>query len=134
VTLTATSRRKEAAEEGPAPADAASGATTYAQQAGQAGEAAAGIVKNSTRIPSLSNTAAYRVPDVLDRTAGVIGEVKNTAYQSYTAQLRDLVRFAKDPDQGLSPLLLWTRPDTELSDPLQDAIDRGDIIRRFIGK
>jgi hypothetical protein len=34
-------------------------------------------------------------PDVLDRNAGVIGEVKNVASLSYTSQLRDDVLYAQ---------------------------------------
>jgi hypothetical protein len=49
-----------------------------AAQLGRPGEAAAGIVKNSDRIASASGTAAYRVPDVLNHSARVIGEVKTS--------------------------------------------------------
>lgn len=61
--------------------------------AGNAGEAAAGIIKNTTRIPSASGTAAYRIPDQL--TATVLGEVKNVKHLSYTAQLQDFVAYAQ---------------------------------------
>jgi restriction endonuclease fold toxin 7 of polymorphic toxin system len=64
--------------------------------AGEAGEALAGIVKNTERIPSLSGTAAYRVPDILDNSAKVIGEVKNyNGTVSLTAQIKDDIAFAQ---------------------------------------
>jgi Restriction endonuclease fold toxin 7 len=53
--------------------------------AGEAGEALANIVKNTERIPSLTGAAAYRVPDILDSSAKVIGEVKN--YTTTTVSL-----------------------------------------------
>ncbi|MEL6340578.1 MAG: putative toxin, partial [Myxococcota bacterium] len=104
--------------------------TQLAQQLGRAGESAAGIVKNTSRIPSLSGTASFRVPDVLDFAAGVVGEVKNVSQLSYTQQLRDFAAFAKD--QGLR-FELTVRQGTRLSKPLQRAVDAGDItLRRLL--
>jgi RHS repeat-associated protein len=93
-----------------------------ARQLGRAGEA--GIVKNTERIPSASKTAEYRIPDILDRSAGVIGEVKNVAKQSYTRQLRDTVAYAKEAQLEAQ---LIVRTDTQLTRPLQAAVDAGDI-------
>jgi len=61
--------------------------------AGNAGEASAGIVKNTQRIPSLSGNAAYRIPDELGN--GVLGEVKNVSSLSYSSQLRDFAGYAQ---------------------------------------
>jgi len=57
-----------------------------ARQLGAAGELASGIVKNTARIPS-STGAAYRIPDVLDDMAKIIGDVKNVSYLRLTKQL-----------------------------------------------
>mgnify|MGYP003541520247 CR=1 FL=1 len=48
-----------------------------ARALGQAGEAAADIIKNTTRIPSATGTAAYRIPDGL--TSTTLTEVKNVS-------------------------------------------------------
>jgi hypothetical protein len=96
-----------------------------ARQLGLAGETAAGIVKNTTRIDSLTGIAKYRVPDVLNRSAQLIGEVKNVSRLSYTNQLRDFVRYAKQ--QGFR-FELMARQGTRLSTALQQAIDAGGII------
>ena len=50
--------------------------TMLARQLGILGEQAANILKNTQHIPSATGTAQYRVPDVLDHTRKVIGDVK----------------------------------------------------------
>jgi RHS repeat-associated protein len=90
--------------------------------AGQQGETAAGIVKNSQRIPSLTGTAAYRIPDELG--AGALGEVKNVASLSYTRQLRDFMMYSHQ--NGLT-FSLYVRGSTSLSGPLQQLVDSGAI-------
>jgi hypothetical protein len=99
--------------------------TLRARQLGVAGEAGAGILKNTTRIPSLGRSAAYRIPDVLDRVAGLLGEVKNVGKLSYSSQLRDFVNYSQQ--EGLR-FELTTREGTKLSGPLQRAVDAGDIL------
>ena len=89
---------------------------------GRAGEEAAGIVKNTERIPSASGTAAYRIPDSLSEIA--IGEVKNVSRLSYTRQLRDFAAYAGE--KGLR-FDLTVRAGTRLSGPLQEAVDNGTI-------
>jgi len=98
--------------------------------AGSEGEAAAGIVKNTQRIPSLSDSAAYRIPDELGN--GVLGEVKNVSNLSYSSQLRDFAAYAQQ--QGLQ-FNLYVRGSTTLSGPLQAAVDDGTInlIRKLPG-
>ncbi|GAA3819456.1 hypothetical protein CSO01_05480 [Cellulomonas soli] len=90
--------------------------------AGAAGEQAAGIIKNTQRIPSLSGTASYRIPDELTSTA--LGEVKNVANLSYTNQLRDFAAYAEQEGMGFN---LYVRDSTTLSGPLQDAVSAGQI-------
>lgn len=90
--------------------------------AGVAGEQAAGIIKNTQRIPSLSGTASYRIPDELTSTA--LGEVKNVANLSYTNQLRDFAAYAQQEGLGFN---LYVRGSTTLSGPLQDAVSAGQI-------
>ena len=90
---------------------------------GAAGEAAAGIVKNTTRIPSASGKAAYRIPDELN--SSVLGEVKNVSHLNYTSQLRDFAAYAKQ--EGLT-FTLYTRGSTTFSSTLRTEIDAGRIV------
>jgi len=96
---------------------------------GQQGLQAAGITQNTTRIPSLTGTAAYRVPDGLNHTTRVISEVKNVSSLSYTEQLRDFVLWAQANNYTFE---LWVRSTTTLSGPLQQAISSGHIVLRFL--
>jgi RHS repeat-associated protein len=91
-----------------------------ARTAGVAGEQAAGIIKNTQRIPSLSGTASFRIPDELTSTA--LGEVKNVVNLSYTNQLRDFAAYAQQDGPGFN-----------LHVALQDALSAGQInlIRNF---
>jgi hypothetical protein len=63
--------------------------------AGKVGEEAAGFVKNTQRIPSLTGTANFRVPDMLDLSRGMVGESKNVARLSLTSQIKDDIAFAQ---------------------------------------
>ncbi|NOY57003.1 MAG: hypothetical protein GXP34_13610, partial [Actinobacteria bacterium] len=76
--------------------------------------------RNTDRIPSLSGTASYRIPDELN--AMVLGEVKNVGSLSYTNQLRDFAVYAQQ--EGLT-FNLYVRGSTQLSGPLQTAVDVG---------
>jgi RHS repeat-associated protein len=96
---------------------------------GQQGLQAAGITQNTTRIPSLTGTAAYRIPDGLNHTTRVISEVKNVSSLSYTNQLRDYVLWAQANNYTFE---LWVRPTTILSGPLQQAVSNGQIVLRFL--
>ena len=104
-------------------------ATRAARTLGRAGEEAAGIVRNTKRIDSLTGTAAFRVPDVLDEAAMIIGDVKNVGRLSFTRQLRDFTAFAKARDFTFE-LTVRAGDGTRLSGPLQQAIDAGDIVLR----
>ena len=107
----------------------AGAATRAARQLGRAGEAAAGIVKNTERIASATGTAAYRVPDVLNHSAKIIGEVKNVGSLSYTSQLRDFAAYAA---QNGYTFELTVRSTTQLSGALQQAVANGSIVLRFL--
>jgi len=98
---------------------------SVAQSLGQTGETLAGIVKNTTHIPSLTGTASYRIPDQLIRSQSLLSEVKNVAYQAYTSQIKDYLLYAQQ--QGFKFELI-VRQNTEFSKPLQRLIDAGRII------
>lgn len=100
-----------------------------ARQLGQAGEAAAGIVKNTERIASATGTASYRIPDILNHSTRVIGDVKNVGSLSYTSQLRDFAAYARANNYTFE---LFVRPTTQLSGPLQQAASNGEIVLRFL--
>lgn len=88
---------------------------------GKAGEAASGIIKNTTRIPSLTGTASYRIPDGLTDT--VLSEVKNySGTLSYTRQLKDFVMYSQSKELEMH---LYTN--ARLTSSLQDLVDSGVI-------
>lgn len=98
---------------------------------GQAGLHRAGIVQNKVPIRSLSGTANYRIPDGLDDVGIVLTEVKNVKRLSYTRQLRDFHAWASSQPIPYT-FELWVRSSTRLSQPLKDAIGRGDIVLRYL--
>jgi RHS repeat-associated protein len=98
-----------------------------ARALGVAGEAAAGIVKNTTRISSATGTAAFRVPDALSATA--LTEVKNVAKLSLTNQIRDFAAFAKETGRVFN---LVVRETTKLSRPLREFIKNEGINLKFL--
>jgi hypothetical protein len=102
-------------------------ATELAQKLGKAGEDAAEIVKNTTRIDSLSGKAAFRTPDELTLTT--LTEVKNVHYQDFSTQLQDSLHYAIMTSRQM---ILKVRPDTILSTTLQDAIKSGWIKLEFL--
>jgi hypothetical protein len=101
------------------------------QAVGKAGEAASGLIKNTSRIPSLSETASYRIPDGLDKANKVLSEVKNVNSLSYTNQLKDFASFAKNNGMRFD---LYVKQTTQLSGPLQQAINGGGIILKILKK
>lgn len=62
---------------------------------GKIGEKLSRLPKNTKHIESLSKTAKYRIPDYLDKTNKIIGDVKNVKKLSYTSQLRDFMLYAE---------------------------------------
>ncbi len=104
----------------PAPS---AGGIAASRQAGIVGERLAGINPAlKVRIPSMSGTANYRIPDAL--TSTTLTEVKNVATLSYTRQLDDFLMYSQS--QGMS-FNLVVRSNTTLSGPLQNLVDSGAI-------
>jgi len=99
-------------------------ATKTAGQLGREGMAATGIEQNTTRIPSATGTAAYRVPDGLNVQGKVLSEVKNVATQSYTNQIKDYVHYSQQNGYSFD---LYLRPTTQITQPLQTQITNGTI-------
>lgn len=67
------------------------------------------------------------IPDFYDIENGIIAESKNVANLSYTQQLHDYVKLAQDQN---TVLILYTRENSHISGPLQEAIDSGLIEHR----
>jgi hypothetical protein len=105
--------------------------TDLARQLGKEGEDAAKIVNAKQRIPSLSGTAKYRIPDELLQDQKILREIKNVSSQSYTNQLKDFNAWTK---QNGYQFILEVRPGAKLSGPLQQAINNGEIILKNIGQ
>jgi len=104
----------------------ASGGIAEARALGVAGEEALGV-SSKTRIPSLTGTAKYRIPDILTKTT--LGEVKNVSHLSLTRQVVDFHLHSQK--FGLD-FILYTRPSTTFSGPLQNLINNGSIIVKTI--
>ncbi|MFC3198298.1 DUF6443 domain-containing protein [Parapedobacter deserti] len=104
--------------------DATKGGVANARALGMAGEQAVGLSGAKTAIQVGGKT---RIPDALTRTT--LTEVKNVKSLSFTRQLRDFHTYSQQ--NGLD-FILYTRPNTTLSGPLQQAINNGSIIHRFI--
>lgn len=99
--------------------------------AGEAGELAAGIIKNTERISSSTGSAAYRVPDILDHANKIIGEVKNysTTTVNLTNQLKDDLAYAAANGYTME---LRVRQGAQLSQSVQQLVDQGKIaLTRF---
>ena len=100
-----------------------------AGQLGKEGMVGAGLEQNTTRIPSLSGTANYRVPDGLTNTT--LSEVKNVKTLSMTNQLNDYMQYSKQNGLGFD---LYVRPTTQLSGPLQQQVVNGNINLQLLPK
>jgi Restriction endonuclease fold toxin 7 len=93
--------------------------TALARQLGTSGENLAGINQAAkVRIPSLTNTAPYRIPDALTKTT--LTEVKNVSYLPYTSQLQDFSYYATQTGRQFN---LVVRANTVLSGPLEDIVN-----------
>ncbi len=101
--------------------------TKMARTLGKEGEKAVGTLGAKTRIPSLTGTAKYRIPDKL--TSTTLTEVKNVKSLSLTRQLKDFNIYSMQ--NGLQ-FQLYTRPTTTFSAPLKSLIDQGSIIVKTI--
>ena len=95
---------------------------------GKAGETAVGYPKNTKRIPSLTETAAYRVPDILNDY--FVGEVKNyTRPVRLTPQIIDEILYA---DKKGIPFVLFT--DAPLAPALKQLHDNNVFVLQRIYK
>lgn len=104
-------------------------ATREARALGEAGEAAAEIIKNTERIPSATGSAAWRIPDALTTIPPKLTEVKNVARLSLTNQIRDFAAFAEKSGRVFE---LVIRRDTKLTAPLLDFIREKGIEVRYL--
>jgi len=104
----------------------ADGGLSNVRALGIAGEEAVGVGAK-TRIPSLTGTAKYRIPDQLTSTTLV--EVKNVGHLSLTRQLTDFHLFSQQTGRQF---LLYTRTNTTFSGPLQNLINNESIITKPI--
>lgn len=95
--------------------------------AGAMGEKAAGIVKNTQLIPSVTKPGTNRIPDILDHSSKVIGDVKNVNYQSFTSQLRDFASYAQSNSYKFT---LTVDQRTQLSKTLQQLGKQLEVIRK----
>lgn len=100
-----------------------------ARALGKIGEVASGVLKNTNRIDSLTNTARYRIPDQLLPSTKLISEVKNVNTLSLTNQLKDFVAYAQQSGYTFE---LWTRSTTKITQPLQNLINSRQIIQRIL--
>jgi lipoprotein-anchoring transpeptidase ErfK/SrfK len=112
--------------------NAAESALARAGRLGREGEAAVGLYgpKVGIRIPGANN---MRFPDNLTTTT--LTEVKNVASQGLTKQLRDYITVSQSTGRTFDLYVrgpLATGGRTDLTQPLADAIRRGDINLHYI--
>ena len=97
------------------------------KRAGDLGEIAAEIEKNTQKIPSVSKPGSNRIPDIFSHTSKTIGDVKNTNYQAFTSQLRDIYAHAQKLSYTFQ-LIVDQR--TIVSSTLKQLGDQIEIIRK----
>ena len=100
------------------------GAGKISNQLGRAGEEAVREVYDIGDKGRFAINGNNRIADGLNAALKTLSEVKNTATQSFTNQLRDYAAYAQK--QGLN-FDLYVRESTILSAPLKDAINSGLI-------
>jgi len=105
----------------------AGGKTSSIHRIGKEGEEAANIVKNTTRIPSLTGKSKFRIPDELSDTG--LKEIKNVKYQHLSSQILDSLYFALTTGRRMT---LVVRKDTKLSADLMELITRKIIDLEFL--
>ncbi|CAM3529471.1 hypothetical protein XNC1_2917 [Xenorhabdus nematophila ATCC 19061] len=100
----------------------------WASKAGREGEAAVKSVYNIGDKRKISvGEDRYRIPDGMPDKA--LNEVKNVKRQGLTRQLKDYSDYAQKERLDFN---LFMRPDTKVSKPLQEQIDKGIIKRKDI--
>jgi Restriction endonuclease fold toxin 7 len=104
--------------------------TALARQLGREGELTVqlqfGVVKNTERIVSLTGTKNFRVPDVLDLSKRIIGEIKNVKSLSYSSQIKDDILYAAQENLQFH-LYIRSGTGTTLSGPLKALEAAGKI-------
>lgn len=108
-------------------ADVAKVAVKTSGQLGREGEAAVRAAQDIGPKVKIAINGRARIPDGL--TSSTLSEVKNVGYLSFTQQLRDFADFSQSTGRSFD---LFTRPQTTISRPLQEAIDQGFINRKYI--
>jgi RHS repeat-associated protein len=98
-----------------------------AVRTGQAGEAAVRRAFDIGSKARININGRWRVPDGMTTTT--LSEVKNVRSLGFTRQLRDYADYATS--KGLD-FDLYVRPDTQLSQPLVDAVQQGVLNLRYI--
>lgn len=96
---------------------------------GKIGEKMAKWPKNRKHITSLTKSAKYRVPDYLNKTEKIIGEVKNVKKLKYTKQLQDFVQYARMKDYTF---VLKVRKSTKFDEGLITLIELGEIVVMYL--
>ncbi|CEE93346.1 hypothetical protein XNA1_3690001 [Xenorhabdus nematophila str. Anatoliense] len=71
----------------------------------------------------------YRIPDGINVDSKTLNEVKNVKSQGLTRQLKDYSAYAQEKHLDFN---LFMRPDTKVSKPLQEQIDKSLIKRKDI--
>jgi len=101
----------------------ASEGTQLARQLGREGEAISGIAGPKLRIPSATESAAYRVPDKL--TSDTLLEAKNVAKLPWTKQLQDFAQYSTDTGRKF---VIDVRENTAVGKTAQKMIDQFGVI------
>ena len=91
---------------------------------GKIGEQFSKLPKNTKHIESLTKSANYRIPDYLDKSKKIIGDVKNVKTLSYTNQLKDFMLYAEKYGYDF---VIKIRKSTKLSSSLKSLVDAGKI-------
>jgi RHS repeat-associated protein len=101
------------------------GGSRLAQRLGAEGEEAVASALNLSK----NTLVRYgnRIPDFVDEARGFIVEVKNTQYQAYTKQLREMFSAAADGGKQIVLFLRDPNNTRQISAPLRDAIQNLSI-------
>jgi RHS repeat-associated protein len=92
---------------------------------GRIGERALGVFNQvKERIASATETAHFRIPDLLDKANKVLADAKNVSRLSMSNQLRDFAAYAQANGYQL---VIGVRTGTVLSKPVQALVDSGLI-------
>ena len=102
----------------------------WVRAAGRLGEDIVQLANSIGKKRAFTINGRRRIPDGINDELRTLSEIKNVQSLSFTQQLRDYLDHARNIGYQFK---LYVRPNTTLSGPLQDAINRGDIILCTIG-